>query len=195
MPVNPIFPEFPIDPAAREHLSRLASGSVLLAKDALEDPNFSAAVVLICKYEKEDGAYGLVLNRPSHMPLSEIFDGFVDSIDRREVFIGGPVQQGDLQVIQLTDLPVLDSYEVAPRVHLGGDWKSIDAVLTLDPADVRLFLGYSGWAPGQLEMEISAGAWDVFRVDIEKLLLNKQNMLASDIKSISAYLDTLRLQP
>jgi putative transcriptional regulator len=195
MPVNPIFPEFPIDPAAREQLSRLGSGSVLLAKDALEDPNFSAAVVLICKYEKEDGAYGLVLNRPSHMPLSEIFDGFVDSSDRREVYIGGPVQQGDLQVIQLTDLPAQDAYEVAPRVHLGGNWKSIDSVLALDPGSIRLFLGYSGWAPGQLEMEIGAGAWAVFHIDIEKLLMNSRKMLVADIKSIFAYLDTLRVLP
>jgi putative transcriptional regulator len=192
--MQPIFPEFQIDPAASEQISRLGSGCVLLARDVLSDPNFSAAVVLICMYNKEGGAYGLVLNRPSHMPLSEIFDGAGDRGGRREVFIGGPVQQGELQVIQITDTANArqESQQVAPRVHLGGKWESLDSMLMLDPGSTRLFLGYSGWAPGQLEMDIGAGAWDVYRVDVEKLLMDRQATLTADVKNISAYLDTLR---
>jgi putative transcriptional regulator len=193
--MEPMLPEYPIDPDAEKQISRLTTGCVLLARDALADPNFSATVVLICNYEKEGGAYGLVLNRPSHMPLSEIFDGVGDLSDRREMYIGGPVQQEALQVIQITDVAHAqrESHQVAPRVHLGGKWESIDSILMLDTDTMRLFLGYSGWAPGQLEMEIGAGAWDVYRVDVEKLLMNKQKTLFSDFNDISSYLDMLRV--
>jgi putative transcriptional regulator len=190
-----LFPDLEIDPHAKDQLSRLDNGCVLLARDVLSDPNFEATAVLICMYAKDGGAYGLVLNRASHMPLSEIFDGITDPSDRREVYIGGPVQQGELQVIQLADAAHVqpESHQVAPRVFLGGKWDSIDSMLILDPGAMRLFLGYSGWAPGQLEAEIIAGAWDVYRIDVEKLLRNKEEMLSADVKSISAYLDTLRL--
>jgi putative transcriptional regulator len=184
-------PDFEIDPVAAEQLARLGSGCVLLARDALADPNFNATVVLICIHDKEGGAYGLVLNRPSHMPLSEIFDGFTDRGERREVYIGGPVQQGELQILEITDFAHAESNQVAPHVHLGGNWESLDSLLLLDPGTLCLFLGYSGWAPGQLETEIAMGAWDVFRVDVEKLLLNKTKMLTANVNDISAYLNSI----
>jgi putative transcriptional regulator len=191
--MEPVFPEQEIDPAAKEQLGRLGNGAVLLARDNLQDPNFIATVVLICIYTVDGGAYGLVLNRPSHMPLSEIFDGFSDMEDRREVYIGGPVQQDELQVIQITDNAQPQSHKVAPRAFLGGKWESIDQMLTLDPDSTRLFLGYSGWSPRQLETEIEAGAWDVYRVDIEELLLNIGKTVSADVKSIAAYLESITL--
>jgi putative transcriptional regulator len=193
--MEPMFLDQPVRPDAEKLLSSLGNGSVLLARGVLEDPNFAATVVLICNYEKADGAYGLVLNRPSHMPLSEIFDGFTDMIGNREVFIGGPVQQEILQVVQITDVPQQESHQIAPRVYMGGKWEDLDSVLMLAPESMLLFLGYSGWAPLQLETEIQAGAWDVYRVDVEKLLMNSRKMLLTDVRNISSYLETLRIQP
>jgi|WetSurMetagenome_2_1015567.scaffolds.fasta_scaffold00249_13 putative transcriptional regulator len=182
------------DSSAKENVGRLCDGAVLLARDALSDPNFSATVVLMCIYAKDGGAYGLVLNRPSHMPLSEVFDGFSELTgDSREVCIGGPVQQEELQIIEITDTGREQSHEVAPRVFLGGKWESVEEMLMVDPDSTRLFLGYSGWAPGQLENEIAAGAWDVFRVDVEKLLANPAKMLTADVRSIGEYLESIRI--
>lgn len=187
------FPQDPVESGNKEHLGRLAGGAVLLARDVLQDPNFIATLVLLSIYSKEGGAYGLVLNRPAHMPLSEIFDGFNETNEPRRIFIGGPVQQDELQIIQITDVPVADSHMVAPRVYLGGKWEDIDRLLTLDAESTRLFLGYSGWASGQLEGEIEAGAWDVYnRLDLEKLLGNIDKTLAADVKSIAAFLETIR---
>ena len=188
------YPEETEDTEIKEHLNRLHNSTVLLARDILQDPNFVAAVVLICIYSKDGGAYGLVLNRPSHMPLSEIFDGFSEMNEPRKVYIGGPVQQEELQIIQITDDPVVaDSHRIAPRTYLGGKWENIDQMLMLDTDSSRLFLGYSGWAPGQLEGEIEAGAWDVFdHLDLEKLLTNTDRIIAADVKCIADYLETIR---
>jgi putative transcriptional regulator len=177
----------------KEQLGRLGSGTVLLARDVLQDPNFIATMVLLCLYSKEDGSYGLVLNRPSHMPVSEMFDGFPEMREPRTVYIGGPVQQEELQIIQITDDPVADSHKLSPRVFLGGKWVDVDQMLKLDADSTRLFLGYSGWAAGQLEGEIAAGAWDVFdKLDLEKLLQNIDHTVGSDVKRIARYLETIR---
>jgi putative transcriptional regulator len=181
------------DPAAQENIGRLCDGAVLLARDALADPNFFATVVLMCIYSPENGAYGLVLNRPSHMPLSEVFDGFTESEGRRRVYIGGPVQQEELQILEITDTGRDQSHQVAPRLFLGGKWESVEEMLLVDPESAHLFLGYSGWAPGQLENEISLGAWDVYSVDVERLLGNPGKMLTMDVKEIGQYLQSLRL--
>jgi putative transcriptional regulator len=183
------------DPASKEQISRLENGSILLARDVLQDINFSATVVLICVYAPEGGTYGLVLNRPSHMPLSEIFDGVADSNDRREISIGGPVQQEELQVVRIADDASLQSFQIAPRVHLGGKWENVNQMLSLDPATTKLFLGYSGWAPGQLENEIMAGAWDVYHVDVEKLLMNLHKTVSSNVNEVAAFIESLRVDP
>lgn len=182
-----------VDPLSEEQCALLKNGVLLLAHDELQDPNFLATIVCICIYSRDGGAYGLVLNRPSHMPLSEIFDGCNEASEPRRIFIGGPVQQDEMQIIQVTDTPVADSHEIAPRVYLGGKWENIDQALLLDGDSTRLFLGYSGWSPGQLEAEIRAGAWQVFdRIDFEKLLMNPERTIAADVKSIAEYLDTIR---
>lgn len=174
------------------NLKKLTTGAVLLARDILKDPNFDSTIVLVCVYSSE-GSYGLVLNRPAHMPLSEIFEGFENSTIKREVFVGGPVRQEEIQVLQLTDEPIEGAFRISSRVFLGGDWDGIGHMIEADPATTRLFLGYSGWGPGQLESEISAGAWDVFNVDIEKLLKEDVAKLMSDPKQLGQYLQTLQV--
>jgi putative transcriptional regulator len=190
--MEPVTPEETIDPETRERLDRLDNGAVLLARDVLQDPNFIATVVLICIYTRDGGAYGLVLNRPAHMPLSEIFDGFGALDGPREVCIGGPVQQDELQVLRITDEPQPESFQVGRRVYLGGKWQSIDQMLEFDRSSTRLFLGYSGWAAGQLEGEIAAGAWEVYRVDLEKLLGNSLKVFAADVNTIASFLESIR---
>ncbi len=173
------------------NLKKLTTGSILLARDVLKDPNFDSTVVLVCVHSIE-GSYGLVLNRPSHMPLSEIFDGFHDSKLKREIFIGGPVSQDELQVLQVTENPVEGAFAVAPRVYLGGKWEGIGHMIEADPGTTYLFLGYSGWAKGQLESEIAVGAWNVYNINIEKLLLEGTSKLMVDSKQLICFLEKLQ---
>jgi putative transcriptional regulator len=176
-------PDIKLDTETRERLERLKSGCVLLAREALKDPNFDATVVLICVYG-EEGAYGMVVNRPSHMPLSEVFDGFGGKNKVRKVYIGGPVRQDELQVIQVTDTPAEDAFQVCPRVYLGGQWEDLQRLLESDETSSYLFLGYSGWAPEQLESEIIAGAWDVYTVNVARFLAEAQKHWGGDTEEI-----------
>ena len=153
----PAAEETPFD--FEEHKARLGQGVVLLARD-LEDPNFSSTAVLLCQFGPE-GSYGLVLNRPSHMPLTEVFEEVPELVLKRDkfrrIYIGGPVQPGDLQIIQI-DQSAPGAMKLAEDVFLGGAWTDLDSILSQDPANIRLFLGYSGWGGGQLEAEVEAGA-------------------------------------
>ncbi len=173
-----------------EHLKRLASGSVLLAREVLQDPNFDTTVVLVCVHSPE-GTYGLVLNRISHMPLSEIFDGS-GHYRSCEVLIGGPVQQTELQIVQITESPADGAYQIAPGVHMGGRWNDLEAMTNANPSNTRLFLGYSGWGPSQLEKEVRIGAWDVFRVDLKQLLSNCHLLAGASTTAIGTFLTSIQ---
>jgi putative transcriptional regulator len=179
---------------AAEHLARLKPGVVLLARD-MSDPNFNSTVVLICQHGSE-GSYGLVLNRPSHMPLSEVFDKppawAGDASRRQRIYIGGPVQPEELQILHVTTDPVAGSYPVAPEVHLGGYWGDLKDILDLDPRTLRLFLGYSGWGADQLAREVRMEAWEVWNVDVKRMLLGPEDAWSGGIGQIKTFLATLR---
>jgi putative transcriptional regulator len=169
---------------------KLSSGSVLVAREVLQDPNFATTVVLICIHN-EEGSYGLVVNRISHMPLAEIFNGIGSITTSREILIGGPVQQNELQILDITTTPADDAFEIAPDIFIGGNWENIDKMVTADPATTRIFLGYSGWGPKQLETEVEIGAWDVYFVDIKQLLLNCHHLAGADRSAIISFLESI----
>ncbi len=136
-------------------------GRLLVATPPLEDPNFDRTVVYVIEHH-DDGALGLVLNRPMDEGLDEPLDRWVDvQSDPPVVFNGGPVETNALIALAHTKGEVAEDEHLAP---LNGDIASAD--LAADPAMVRgaisqlrVFRGYSGWGPGQLEGEIEAGAW------------------------------------
>jgi len=191
--VSPI-PSNKYDDTTLGNINRLKDGCILLSHEDLMDPNFRITVVLICIHNK-DGAFGLVCNRPSHMPLSEVFN--VDTAlkgMRRNIYIGGPVQQDTLHIIQLTETAAEHAYNIAPNVFLGGEWESLESILTEDSLNTRLFLGYSGWSAGQLEAEIAEGAWEVYNVDLEKFLRQWKEPMFRDVKKIREHLKKLAVE-
>ncbi len=174
----------------QDHLKRLKAGSVLLSGEALKDPNFDSSVVLICVHNSE-GTYGLVLNRVAHMPLGEIFEGLNSLQLNREIFMGGPVRQEELQILQITNNAAEGAFEILPGYYLGGKWDDFSQIIESDPASVKFFLGYSGWSPGQLESEIKAGAWYVYNVALEKLFAHTEKLSAEPISDLARYLNTI----
>lgn len=135
-------------------------GRLLVATPSLGDPNFEYAVILLLAHG-EDGAVGVVLNRPTGTDLSDPLPGWSRlAAEPPVVFVGGPVSP-DAAICLARSGPdeALDAYE--PLMSSLG---TLD--LSVDPDEVaagvqgvRVFVGYAGWAAGQLEEEIEAGAW------------------------------------
>ncbi|MDE3131321.1 MAG: YqgE/AlgH family protein [Acidobacteriota bacterium] len=133
-------------------------GQLLIAGPTLADPNFWRTVVLVVEHS-EDGALGLVLNRPSDSKVGEAvpqLTGLADPED--EVLVGGPVSQS--AVIVLADF---EDPEVAALIAFG----TVGVLAGGTPTDelgtglrrARVFAGHSGWGPGQLDGELDRGDW------------------------------------
>ncbi|MFM2079047.1 MAG: hypothetical protein RJA49_2937 [Actinomycetota bacterium] len=136
-------------------------GRLLVATPPLADPNFDRTVVYMLEHT-DDGAVGVVLNRPSEENLPDGIARWEDLLSRPAVlFEGGPVEIDALIALGRVDQP--DDEVWSPVV---GDLGSID--LALDPGlvavgvqQLRVFRGYSGWGPQQLDGELAEGAWMV----------------------------------
>lgn len=136
-------------------------GHLLVAARSLRDPNFHRSVVLIVKHN-EDGALGLVLNRPSGTKIADVWSQ-VSSADcqvDQPLFTGGPIQ-GPLMAIHST--AAWSELEVVAGVYFTAAREMLEQLVASgEPAgaeQARFFVGYSGWGGGQLEMELDAGAW------------------------------------
>jgi putative transcriptional regulator len=162
-----------------ESIGELRAGMLLVATPALMDPNFADTVVLLLDVD-DDGALGVVLNRPSMVPVADVLSGWGDVVVEPEVlFHGGPVStEGALAVALLRtqdDVPV-GFREVIGQLGL----LDLDTPLELLDGSLeglRIFAGYAGWASAQLVGEIDEGSWyvvpaqapDVFRDDPAEL--------------------------
>jgi len=131
-------------------------GQLLIAAPQLSDPNFSRTVVLMIEHT-DDGAFGVVLNRPSDTTVQDVWAQVgQDPTDSQElIHVGGPVT-GPLRALH--DAPLLSEAEVLPGIHLSTQRDTLDQ-LVRGPAAFRLYSGYAGWGGGQLESELTAGGW------------------------------------
>ena len=145
--------------ARREKPPEPTPGTLLIAAASLWDDNFARTVVLICEHRQE-GLFGLVLNRRLKHMLSDARDDF-HGFDA-PLYKGGPVQENTLHLLhRRADLDI-GSVEVMPGVFWGGDFGKLTAWLKFnrpDPDEFRFFVGYSGWGQGQLASEIKRDDW------------------------------------
>ncbi len=142
---------------------RVAPGTLLAAWPDMLDPNFMHSVVLLCNHQRE-GAFGLVVNRDAGLTTRQLVPGHpVLGKVQFPVHLGGPVDHGTLNLVHSLNEEIPGGIEVAPGLLLGGDLDAFGALVEARPAvaaaHVRLFLGYAGWAAGQLEAELAMGSW------------------------------------
>lgn len=143
-------------------------GRLLVATPTLDDPNFRRGVVLVVEHDPKEGTLGVVLNRPTEVPVDRVLPPWATLVTGPSVvFQGGPV--------------ALDSALALARVPGAGDplgWRALDGVPALsrlglvdldappevlagEVTELRVFAGYAGWGAGQLRSEIAEGAWFV----------------------------------
>ncbi|GAA4731565.1 YqgE/AlgH family protein [Nocardioides endophyticus] len=156
-------------------MSQAVAGMLLVASPALLDPNFADSVVLLLDVD-DNGALGVVLNRPSGVPVNAVLEGWADVVAEPDVlFQGGPVgADGALAVALLRDPEDVPVGFRAVNGRLG--LVDLDAPVELlegSLAGLRIFAGYAGWGAEQLDGEIEEGSWyvvpgetwDAFRPD------------------------------
>ncbi len=146
-------------------------GKLLIAMPTLADPNFWHAVVLVGVHSTEDGAFGLVVNRPLDVELDDILDELGEAVDDGQypqVLAGGPVEPNHGFVLFEGEGEVSDdtALKVDTDITVSGSTQTL-ANLARGGPDNRyyLLLGYSGWYPGQLEREIEENSWLVAPLD------------------------------
>ena len=137
-------------------------GFFLIANPVLPDPNFSRTVVLLCNHN-EEGSFGLVVNRAANLSATDVFAGHdFPEVLGDKIYVGGPVSQSQVFYLCRSPEPIPEMETVCPGVHMGMRWNSLDRVVNLleDPErDIRFYLGYSGWASGQLAGEMGHRSW------------------------------------
>jgi putative transcriptional regulator len=135
--------------------------TLLLSMPQLQDPNFAKTVVLLCDYVP-DGAFGLVLNRPTEMPASAMvkLDPPVDDGNDLPLCIGGPVEPQRGWIL-LAEAPLGEEYRrIVDGLYLSTSPDLLRRVLAAQPAPrARVLAGYAGWGPGQLDEELAQSAW------------------------------------
>lgn len=151
-------------------------GHLLIASPSLLDPNFRRTVVLVTEHTPE-GAMGLVLSRPSEAAAADAVPPLEELVDAEQlVYAGGPVEPGAIVVLAEFDDPddaaaiVFDDVGFVPA-------ESDTSLVAAGTRRSRVFAGYCGWSPGQLEAELEEESWilepavrdDVFGAEAERL--------------------------
>lgn len=133
-------------------------GQLLLASPSLHDPNFERTVVLIGLHSNE-GAMGVVLNRPSELSVAEAAPQLDEAVeDSAIVYAGGPVQTSSIVFLAEFLEPSLAGMLVLGRIGFPAPNAQIDELAEATER-VRVFAGFAGWGQGQLEAEIEQGDW------------------------------------
>ena len=174
--------------------------SLLVAMPQLQDPNFHRTVILLIEHN-EEGSFGLVLNRPTDVIAVEI----CASLDVSwcgdpgfQIRCGGPVQPDSGWVVSGVAEPGFDRElsEVVDGVHCTSSIEALRSVAISQPKNLRLFLGYTGWGPGQLDAELAHGAWLTAPVSAQSIFeIQDDRLWAQVLKDLGIDPATLVVMP
>jgi putative transcriptional regulator len=144
-----------------------AKGVFLVAKRGMADPRFQRSVVLLLAHS-DNGTLGLIINRPTDVPLSQVLpDLHAPNAEQHALFFGGPVGMDMLIFLTRSGVPPEHARQVMNDVYFSVDRETLEQLLTTRKArsELRLYIGHSGWGPGQLAAEIARGDWLLARAD------------------------------
>jgi len=171
-------------------------GDLLISEPFLPDPNFERTVVLICE-NNQDGSIGFILNKPSLVSLSDVFEE-LEHFDKK-LLVGAPVQQDSMHFLHRGALNLDGGIKIGEGIYWGGNFEQLKILIQnnrISTSDVIYFLGYSGWAPGQLDEELKENSWivssgatesQVFDLDAELLWREVLKNMGGKFRMFSNY--------
>jgi putative transcriptional regulator len=139
-----------------------AQGSLLVSEPFMMDPHFQRSVVLLCEHDVVEGTVGYVLNQDSGIYLQDLINDLEG--EKIPVYFGGPVEQQSLHFIHRLGDRISESTELGHGLFWGGSYEEVLELLGQGIAstqDVKFFMGYAGWSPGQLDEELTMKNWMV----------------------------------
>jgi len=160
-------------------------GKILISEPFLVDYYFKRSVVLLAEHN-EEGSFGLIINKPVDLHLSDIVKDF-PSFDT-PVYLGGPVKTDSLYFIHTLGNEIDDSLEISEGLYWGGDIEIVKELITIgkmDPKEIKFFVGYSGWVSKQLEGELARNSWLVANIKAKDVMeSNPENMWKKTVKNL-----------
>lgn len=170
--------------AAAQPVRRPEPGVLLVASERMADPRFNRSVVLLIEHGAT-GSWGLIINKPTDIGVGEVVPSIEADAGGTNVYFGGPVQVDHLRLLYRDDTGADADATGLPGVHWSESGDVLKDRLARDPARVRVYAGYAGWAPGQLAFELAHGGWrmiegrsgNVFSDEPEKLWQRLSNAL------------------
>ncbi len=169
-----------IVPALRDTFAgKPGPGMFLVAKRALDDSHFGQSVVYLVEHD-EDGTLGLIVNRSSDVSLSEAVPDIEDEqATAHALYYGGPVGLPMILMLIRNESAREGMAHVADDVYISSDRRILDEVLELKKPDseLRFYIGYSGWAAGQLDFELVRGDWHVVTAHTDAIFSGETELL------------------
>lgn len=148
---------------------------VIVARADLPDPNFRDSLVLVMN-NIGPAPIGVIINRPTRIGMAQAFpDNERLAAVQDKLYFGGPVEIAAVSFLFRADAPQEKAVQVLDDVYFSTNRALLDKLLTREkPMDgLRIFVGRSGWAPGQLEAEIARGDWTLTHASVETIFGNK----------------------
>lgn len=147
-------------------------GDLLISEPYLPDPNFERTVIFLCEHD-ENGSLGFVLNKKSKAVVNDLMDE-LDSFNA-DIFVGGPVQRNTLHFLHKGNTVLDADVKVVEGIHWGMDFEGLMEKINtgqVSEQDIKFFVGYSGWSPGQLLEELKEKTWIVCKCANQDLVFD-----------------------
>lgn len=149
---------FLVTAATAQPVREPAPGVLLVASESMADPRFNRSVILLVEHD-QTGSWGLIINKPTDIGVADVVPSIDLPGDTPNVYFGGPVRVDHLRLLFKDDADGTARGTGLPGVHWSKSGQELESRLAKDPARVRVYAGYAGWAPGQLAFELAHGGW------------------------------------
>lgn len=157
-------------------------GSLLIAEPFMQDSNFRRAVVLVTDHTEDEGTVGFIINKPLSVKITELVEDFPD-IDTL-AYYGGPVATNTIHYIHNVGMLLDGSTEIGSGVFWGGEFEKLKFLIAhelVKSENIRFFVGYAGWSPGQLLDELDTGSWIPSEMHANYLFKSKPSRLWNQV--------------